>query len=57
MGELETLKYQRISTSNKKRRTTLWCAPSLHYLPVQVEHIEANGDVFSMVLQSVEGLN
>lgn len=57
LGELETLKYQRVSTSNKKRRTTLWCAPSLHYLPVQVEHVEANGDVFSMVLQSVEGLN
>ncbi len=56
IGNLKTLKYQRVS-SNKKRPTTLWCAPSLHYLPVQVEHVETDGDVFSMVLQSVQGLD
>lgn len=55
VGELDTLKYERRS-SNSKRRTIFWCAPSLHYLPVRVEHIEADGDVFSMVLQSVTGL-
>jgi len=54
-GNLTTLKYQRIS-SNKKYRTTLWCAPQLHYLPVRVEHVD-KGDVFEMVLQSVEGLS
>jgi hypothetical protein len=56
VGKLETLKYQRVSSSNKKRRTTLWCAPSLHYLPVQIEHVDTSGDVFRMVLQSVVGL-
>lgn len=55
IGKLETIKYERRS-SNSKRRTIFWCAPSLHYLPVQVEHIEKNGDVFRMVLQSVKGL-
>ncbi|MDM8560533.1 DUF3108 domain-containing protein [Candidatus Parabeggiatoa sp. HSG14] len=55
IGELKTLKYERIS-SNKKRRSILWCAPTLHYLPVQVEHVEPDGDVFTLVLQSVEGL-
>ncbi len=56
LGELDTLKYQRVST-NKGRRTTLWCAPSLHYLPVRVDHQEHEGDsVLSMVLQAVEGL-
>jgi hypothetical protein len=55
IGELNTIKYERRS-SNSKRRTIFWCAPSLHYLPVQVEHIEKNGDVFRMVLQSVTGL-
>lgn len=54
-GELETHRYERTS-SNKKRRTTFWCAPSLHYLPVQVEHVD-DGDVFKMVLQSVQGLD
>ncbi|MEN8215758.1 MAG: DUF3108 domain-containing protein [Pseudomonadota bacterium] len=53
IGELKTVKYVRESSSNNKRRTTLWCARALHYLPVQVEHVEADGDVFSMVLQSV----
>jgi hypothetical protein len=55
IGKLDTIRYERHS-SNSKRRTIFWCAPSLHYLPVQVEHIEKNGDVFRMVLQSVKGL-
>ncbi|MCK5717520.1 MAG: DUF3108 domain-containing protein [Thiomargarita sp.] len=50
--KLKTVKYERTS-SNGKRRTILWCAPNLHYLPVQVEHIE-KGDVFRLVLQSVK---
>ncbi len=54
MGTIDTLKYQRIS-SNKKRSTTLWCAPDLHYLPVRVDHDE-KGYLISTVLQSVEGL-
>jgi hypothetical protein len=54
LGEFNTLKYERVS-SDKKRRTTLWCAPVLHYLPVQVEHLE-KGDAVRMVLQSLEGL-
>lgn len=54
IGELETLRYERLS-ADKKRRTTLWCAPALHYLPVQVEHLE-KGDVVTMILQTVTGL-
>jgi len=54
MGKLNSLKYMRVSN---KRRTTLWCAPALHYLPVQVEHVEADGDVFSMLLQSVRKID
>lgn len=55
IGELETLKYQRLS-ADKKRQTTLWCAPALHYLPVQVEHLE-KGEVVTMILQTVTGLS
>ncbi len=54
IGRLKTVKYERRS-SNGHRRTTLWCAPTLHYLPARVEHIE-DGDRFSMVLESVQGL-
>ncbi|MDM8569704.1 DUF3108 domain-containing protein [Thiotrichales bacterium HSG1] len=53
IGELETVKYERVSSN---RRTSLWCATKLHYLPVQVEHVEKNGDVFLMLLQWVQGL-
>ncbi len=53
IGTLETLKYERASSN---RSTILWCAKKLHYLPVQVQHIEKDGDVFNMLLQSVTGL-
>jgi len=53
MGKLNSLKYMRVSNN---RRTTLWCARALHYLPVQVEHVE-DGDVFSMLLQSVRKID
>jgi hypothetical protein len=56
IGEYETLKYQRIS-SDGERQTTLWCTPALHYLPARVEHVEEDGEVFRLVLQSVTGLN
>jgi len=55
IGKLKTVKYERRS-SNSNRRTTFWCAPSLHYLPVQVEHVEKDGDVFRLELKSVKGL-
>ncbi|MDM8567519.1 DUF3108 domain-containing protein [Candidatus Halobeggiatoa sp. HSG11] len=53
LGKFETLKYERASGN---RRTTLWCAAKLHYLPVQVEHVEKDGNVFKMLLQWVHGL-
>jgi len=54
MGKLNSIKYMRVSN---KRRTTLWCARALGYLPVKVEHVEADGDVFSMLLQSVRQID
>ncbi len=54
MGNLETVKYERISEDGK-RRTTLWCAPALRYLPVKIEHFE-KGDSGVMVLEGVQGL-
>jgi len=57
MGKLNAVKYQRISPSNRHRRTTIWLVADLYYLPAQVEHVEKEGgEVISMVLQRVEGL-
>jgi hypothetical protein len=55
MGVVETLKYERVST-DQERRTTFWCAPNWYYLPARVEHQEEDGEVFSLVLQSLTGL-
>jgi Protein of unknown function (DUF3108) len=54
VGKLTTLRYRYDSTDGK-RHTTLWCAPKLHYLVVQVEHDE-KGLVIKTVLDSVTGL-
>jgi hypothetical protein len=55
VGQIVTLKYER-AADDDERRTTFWCAPTLHYLPVQVEHLE-RGNILSMVLESVQGLS
>jgi len=52
LGELEALKYQRVSNN---RSTVIWCAPSLQYLPIRVDHIE-KGNTLSLTLESVQGL-
>lgn len=49
-----TIKVQR-HTAKGNRVTTLWCAPSLQYLPVQVESRDGD-EVTSMLLVSTEGL-
>lgn len=54
VGQLNTLRY-RYDSPDGKRYTTLWCAPKLHYLVVQVEHNE-NGLLIKTVLNSVSGL-
>lgn len=56
MGSLETFKVQRVMESDEKT-TTLWCAPSLQYLPVRIEQNEKSGDEFSLLIQSVKGLS
>lgn len=50
LGKLDTVVIQRRSD----QVTTMWCAPSLHYLPVKIEH-EENGMTFTARLQSVTG--
>ncbi len=52
LGKTATIKLHH-QGSNQERFSFLWCAPSLHYLPVKVEHHEPNGDVVTMLIQSV----
>lgn len=55
LGPLKTVKLSRILESDEKT-VTLWCAPSLDYLPVRIEQNEKDGDRFSATLRAVEGL-
>lgn len=53
LGRLEAVKIERISPDGE-RQTTLWCAPSLQFLPVKVEHDE-KGDILRFELVELEG--
>ncbi|MFK8068165.1 MAG: DUF3108 domain-containing protein [Gammaproteobacteria bacterium] len=70
MGKLKSYKFQRKrddqnikegtkDTTQKiaKRSTIIWCAPSLHYLPIRVDSIDKKGHLTSIIIKSVEGLN
>ncbi|CAK0742647.1 conserved hypothetical protein [Gammaproteobacteria bacterium] len=53
-GAFDTVRVERVQDSDK-RHTILWCAPTLSYLPVQVEQQDAKTN-YLMVLRKVEGL-
>jgi len=55
LGVLKTVKV-RYQKPGSERSTTLWCAPSLGYLPVKLDHIEKDGERTSALIRSVSGL-
>jgi len=57
LGKIKTIKFTRIKNIDKKRKTTLWCAPALNYLPVQIEHVEKHGTTYTAVLRRLKGLD
>ena len=57
LGNIYTVKLKRERARSKGRETTLWCAPSLNYLPVKLEHTEKGGSVFTAVLRRLKGIN
>lgn len=57
LGKIETIKLLRHRAKSKGRQTTLWCAPSLNYLPIKLEHIEKGGSVFTAVLRRLKGID
>lgn len=52
-GKYETI---RINRDDGKRVTTLWCAPSLDYLPVRIEHYKKGDTKVNAYLVKVKGL-
>jgi hypothetical protein len=52
LGDLKTYKFMR--EDEDKRRSVLWCAPDLLYLPVKVEHTEPRGETVSMKIDKIE---
>ena len=52
-GKFETI---RINRDDGKRVTTLWCAPSLNYLPVRIEHYKKGDTKVNAYLVKYKGL-
>lgn len=50
LGPLETVRVSR--TSDEGRRTTVWCAPALGYLPARIEHPDRDGTVITLRLRT-----
>ncbi len=52
-GAYEALELRRLDESSK-RQFTLWCAPTLGYLPVRIDYTEKDGRVYRSLLKSLE---
>ena len=57
MGKIEAIKLTRERSRPKDRKTTLWCAPALNYIPVMLEHIEKDGTIFTAKLRRLRGID
>lgn len=57
LGKIETIVLKRFRKQKSKRETTLWCAPALNYLPVQLVHDESSGATFTAVLRRLKGID
>ncbi|MGS2723098.1 DUF3108 domain-containing protein [Porticoccus sp. GXU_MW_L64] len=53
MGEINTVKLERVKDPNK-RQTTFWMAPKYNYLLAKFHRVENDGDEYSLYLRSVE---
>lgn len=51
-GEFDTVRIEQ-EADNTRRKTFLWAAPALDYLPVKIMREESNGAVYYSVLESV----
>lgn len=56
MGKIAAVKLTRERDADSDRKTTLWCAPALGYLPVKLEHIEKDDSRFTAYLRKLDGI-
>ena len=56
LGDLLTVKLER-HKPNSRRKSTLWCAKDLNYLPIKVENIEKDGKITVALIKSLKGIN
>jgi len=56
IGNLHTLKLER-QRPDSRRKTTLWCAQELKFLPVKVENIETDGRKTTAIINSLSGID
>lgn len=56
IGKFSTLKLIR-HKPNSKRRTVIWCARELGYMPVKVENVEKNGRETTAIIETLSGLS
>lgn len=54
IGEFSTLKLIR-HKPNSRRKTVIWCARELGYMPVKVENVENNGRETTAVIEALSG--
>lgn len=50
-GQFDTVVVQRRQAAQGARRTQLWLAPRLHYLPVRIRHEERDEGAFELLLE------
>ena len=56
LGKLETIKLVRLKP-NSLRKSTLWCAKKLEFLPIKVENIEKDGKITVALINSLKGIS
>ncbi len=57
LGKIAAVKLTRERDADSDRKTTLWCAPALGYLPVKLEHIEKDDSRFTAYLRKLDGIS
>lgn len=55
LGTFDTTVIRR-ERKNSKRRTTLWCANELGFLPVKIVHLERDGKSLTLHIESLSGI-
>ncbi len=55
LGKLDTVKLER-HKPNSRRKSTLWCAKKLEFLPVKVENVEKDGRITTALIKSLDGI-